>query len=144
MQAQPELWVDRRGRAADLQISTSKWWLKAIQALLEVKQFGLDRFAEYVLQTRHAIEDGHPMLSALGVALPALHLPRDTGFFRSLTDKTAGHLSKWKALYTQCVKKRYCYLLKQTPSQTLLLEDDLHEGFRPCAGCDPGGAASGH
>ena len=79
-----------------------QWWLKAIQALLEVKQFGLDRFADYVLQTREAIEDGHPMLSALGVALPALHLPRDTGFFRSLTDKTAGHLSKWKALYTQC------------------------------------------
>ena len=69
------------------------------------------------------------MLSALGVALPALHLPRDTGFFRSLTDKTAGHLSKWKALYTQCVKKRYCYLLKQTPSQTLLLEDDLQKAF---------------
>jgi len=113
--AQPELWVSIA--SADLPIvdQHKQWWLKAIQALLEVKQFGLDRFAEYILKTRKAIEDGHPMLSALGVALPALHLPRDTGIFRSLTDKTAGHLSKWKALYTQCVKKRYCYLLKQTP-----------------------------
>lgn len=125
----PELWVSIAGDGLPVVDQHKQWWLKAIQALLEVKQFGLDRFAEYVLQTRQAIEDGHPMLSALGVALPALHLPRDTGFFRSLTDKTAGHLSKWKALYTQCVKKRYCYLLKQTPSQTLLLEDDLQKAF---------------
>jgi DNA segregation ATPase FtsK/SpoIIIE, S-DNA-T family len=127
--AQTELWISIAAEGLPLIDQHKAWWLKAIQALLEVKQFGLDRFAEYVLQTRQAIEDGHPMLSALGVALPALHLPRDTGFFRSLTDKTAGHLSKWKALYAQCVKKRYCYLLKQTPSQTLLLEDDLQKAF---------------
>jgi S-DNA-T family DNA segregation ATPase FtsK/SpoIIIE len=127
--AQPELWVSIAGHGLPVVDQHKQWWLKAIQALLEVKQFGLDRFAEYVLRTRQAIEDGHPMLSALGVALPALHLPKDTGFFRSLTDKTAGHLSKWKALYTQCVKKRYCYLLKQTPSQSLLLEDDLQKAF---------------
>lgn len=126
---QPELWIAIAGDGLPLLDQHKQWWLKAIQALLEVKQFGLDRFADYVLQTRQAVEEGHPILSALGVALPALHLPRDTGFFRSLTDKTAGHLSKWKALYTQCVKKRYCYLLKQTPSQTLLLEDDLLKVF---------------
>lgn len=127
--AQPEQWVSIAVNGLPVLDQHKQWWLKAIQALLEVKQFGLDRFAEYILHTRQAIEDGHPMLSALGVALPALHLPRDTGFFRSLTDKTAGHLSKWKALYAQCVKKRYCYLLKQTPSQTLLLEDDLQRAF---------------
>lgn len=127
--AQPELWVAIAGDGLPVVDQHKQWWLKAIQALLEAKQFGLDRFAEYILHTRQAIEDGQPMLSALGVALPALHLPRDTGFFRSLTDKTAGHLSKWKALYTQCVKKRYCYLLKQTPAQTLLLEDDLQKAF---------------
>jgi S-DNA-T family DNA segregation ATPase FtsK/SpoIIIE len=127
--AQPEVWVTIAGDGLPILDQHKQWWLKAIQALVEVKQFALDRFAEYVLQTRQAIEDGHPMLSALGVALPALHLPRDTGFFRSLTDKTAGHLSKWKALYTQCVKKRYCYLLKQTPTQALLFEDDLGKSF---------------
>jgi S-DNA-T family DNA segregation ATPase FtsK/SpoIIIE len=127
--AQPELWIAIAGEGLPVLDQHKQWWLKAVQALLEVKQFGLDRFAEYVLHTRQAVEEGHPILSALGMALPALHLPRDTGFFRSLTDKTAGHLSKWKALYTQCVKKRYCYLLKQTPTQTLLLEDDLQKAF---------------
>jgi S-DNA-T family DNA segregation ATPase FtsK/SpoIIIE len=127
--AQPELWIALAGDGLPLVDQHKQWWLKAIQALLEVKQFGLDRFADYVLQTREAVEDGHPILSALGVALPALHLPRDTGLFRSLTDKKAGHLSKWKALYAHSVKKCYCYLLKQTPSQTLLLEDDLQKAF---------------
>ena len=83
------------------------------------------------------------MLSALGVAFPALHFPRDTGFFRSLNDKTAGHLSKWKALYTQCVRKRDCYLVKQTPFQTLLLEDDLQKAFEK-SGMHSCGAASDH
>jgi S-DNA-T family DNA segregation ATPase FtsK/SpoIIIE len=127
--AQPGLWIAIAGDGLPLLDQHKQWWLKAIQALLEVKQFPLGRFAEYVLQTRQALEEGHPILSALGVALPVLQLPRDTGLFRSLTDKTAGQLSKWKALYTQCVKKRYCYLLKRTPSQTLLLEDDLQKAF---------------
>ncbi len=76
-----------------------------------------------------AIEDGQPVLAALGVALPALQIPRDTVFFRTLNDKTAGHLSKWKTLYTQAIKKRSCYLLKQTPTQNLLLEEELQKSF---------------
>lgn len=127
--SQPELWIAIAADGLPLVDQHKQWWLKAIQALLEVKQFAPERFADYVLQTRQAVEDGQPLLSAVGVALPALHLPRDTGFFRSLTEKTARQLAKWKALYTQCVKKRYCYLLKQTPNQTLLLEDDLQKTF---------------
>ena len=126
---QPALWVAIAAEELPIIDQHKQWWLKALQALLEVKQFALHRFAEYVLQTRQAIQEGHPILSGLGVALPALHLPRDSGLFRSLTDKTAGHASKWKALYAQCVKKRYCYLLKQTPTQALLFEDDLLKVF---------------
>ncbi|MBN9657103.1 MAG: DNA translocase FtsK [Acidobacteria bacterium] len=127
--SKPELWITIAGDSLPIIEQHRAWWLTGIRALLEVKQFGLDRFAEYVLATREAVQDGHPIRAALGVALPALHFPRDTGLFLSLTDKTAGHLSKWKALYTQCVKKRYCYLLKQTPAQALLLEDDLRKTF---------------
>jgi S-DNA-T family DNA segregation ATPase FtsK/SpoIIIE len=127
--AQAELWVTIASHGLPIIEQHRRWWLKAIVALLEVKQFALDRFGEYILRIRQAVEDGHPMLSAIGVALPALHIPRDTGFFRSLNDKTASHVSKWKALYTQCVKKRACYLLKQTPTQALLFEDDLRKSF---------------
>jgi S-DNA-T family DNA segregation ATPase FtsK/SpoIIIE len=129
LQSSPEAWVDFA--AADLPITGQHkvWWLKALQGLLDVRQFALERFANYILQTRKAIEEGHPILFALGVALPALHVPRDTAFFSSFNDKTSGHVSKWKALYAQAIKKRSCYLVKQTPSQTLLLDDDLQSSF---------------
>ncbi len=98
LQAHPGLWV---GLAADgLPITDQHrgWWIKAIEGLLEVRSFALDRFAEYILQTQKAIDDGQPILFALGMAFPALQVPRDTAFFHVLNDKTAGHLSKWKGL----------------------------------------------
>ena len=72
---------------------------------------------------------GQTVLAALGVALPALRLPKDTAFASSLNQKNAGHTSRWKALYAQVIKKRACYLLKQTPTQMMLLEDDLTASF---------------
>ena len=38
-------------------------------------------------------------------------------------------MSRWKGLYAQVIKKRACYLLKQTPAQTMLLEDELTASF---------------
>lgn len=129
LQAHPELWVSLAAEGLPITDQHRNWWVRALQGLFEVRSFALDRFAEYLLQTRWAIEDGQPILSALGVAFPALHVPRDTVFFRSLNDKTAGHVSKWKGLYAQAVKRRACYLVKQTPSQALLLGDDLVAAF---------------
>lgn len=91
------------------------WWVKALQGLLEVRSF------------------------ALGVAFPALHIPKDTSFFCNLNDKTAGHVSKWKALYAQATRKRGCYLVKQTPAQALLLEDDLVAAFEKVKDAIPDG-----
>ena len=129
LQAHPALWVGLAADGLPITDQHKGWWIKAIEGLLEVRSFALDRFAEYILQTREAIEDGQPILFALGKAFPALHVPRDTAFFHTLNDKTAGHLSKWKALYAQAIRKRGCYLVKQTPNQTLLLEDDLTVAF---------------
>lgn len=129
LQAHPELWVNMAAEGLPITDQYGHWWAKALQGLLEARPLALDRFAEYILQTKKAIEDGHPVLFALGVALPALHVPKDTAFFCSLNDKTAGHLSKWKALYARVIKRRACYLVKQTPTQALLLEDDLVKSF---------------
>lgn len=76
-----ELWVNMAAEGLSLNEQHKKWWLKALQGLLEVRAFALDRLAQYILQTRTAIEDGQPILFALGRALPALHVPRDTAFF---------------------------------------------------------------
>jgi S-DNA-T family DNA segregation ATPase FtsK/SpoIIIE len=129
LQAHPELWVNLAAEGLPITDQHQNWWVKALQGLLEVRSFALDRLADYVLQTRQAIEEGQPILFALGVAFPALHVPKDSAFFCNLNDKTAGHLSKWKVLYAQAIKRRACYLVKQTPSQALLLEEDLLGSF---------------
>jgi len=129
LKSHPNLWVKLASKDLPITDQHRSWWIKAIEALLEVRSFALDRFSEYVLQTRNAIQNGQPVLFALGNAFPAVHVPRDTAFFSTLNDKTAGHVSKWKGLYAQAIKKRGCYLLKQTPNQTLLLADDLSGAF---------------
>lgn len=127
--AHPALWVSWAAEGLPILAEHQHWWVKALEGLLEVRSFALDRLAAYILQTRVAIEDGQPVLVALGVALPALRVPKDTAFASSLTPKNAGHTSRWRALFAQVIKKRACYLLKQTPAQVLLLEDDLLESF---------------
>lgn len=129
LQAYPDLWVNLAAEGLPITDQHQNWWVKALQGLLEVRSFALDRLADYVLQTRQAIEEGQPILFALGVAFPALHVPKDSAFFCNLNEKTAGHLSKWKVLYAQAIKRRACYLVKQTPSQALLLEEDLLGSF---------------
>jgi S-DNA-T family DNA segregation ATPase FtsK/SpoIIIE len=127
--AHPELWVKWASEGLPIVEEHRHWWTKALEGLLEVRSFALDRFAEYLLQARAAIEDGHPVLSAMGVALPALRVPRDSAFASSLNAKTAGHTSRWKGLYAQAIRKRGCYLLKQTPTQSMMLEDELTASF---------------
>jgi S-DNA-T family DNA segregation ATPase FtsK/SpoIIIE len=129
LNAHPELWVNLAAEGLPITEQHMHWWVKALEGLLEVRSFALDRFADYLLRTRVAVADGQPILFALGVALPALHVPKDTAFFCNLNDKTARYTSKWKALYAQAIRKRGCYLVKQTPSQALLLEDDLLAAF---------------
>ena len=101
LQSLPELWVNLAAENLAITDQHKKWWVKALQSLLEVRSFSLDTYAEYILQTQQAIEGGHPILHALGFALPALRTPRDTTYFTSLSEKTASYASKWKALYTQ-------------------------------------------
>lgn len=137
LQTNPELWVKLAAEGLPITDQHKHWWTQALRGLLEVRSFALDRFAEYVLRTREAIEDGQPILFALGVAFPALHVPKDTAFFCNLNDKTAGHVSKWKALYAQAIRRRACYLVKQTPTQALLLEDDLAESFEKVSDAIP-------
>ena len=122
LQAHPSLWVKWAAEGLPVLDEHCNWWVKALEGLLEVRSFALDRLAEYNLQIRAALEDGQTVLAALGVALPALRLPKDTAFASSLNQKNAGHTSRWKALYAQVIKKRACYLLKQTPTQMMLLE----------------------
>lgn len=130
LQEQPDLWVQVASNGMGLSTDLLKWWSKALGGLLELRLFSLDRFGAYVLLTREAIRnEGLPLLQALGTALPALHFPKDTVLWTRVKEKSRGHASAWKTLYGSVAKSRACYLLKQTPSQILLSEEDLRASF---------------
>jgi S-DNA-T family DNA segregation ATPase FtsK/SpoIIIE len=128
--AHPELWVD--AASADLPITADHqtWWKQALRGLIDGRPVSLDRYSDYVFATRSAIlNQGQPIRCALGYALPALHLPRDTNFFNALNDATSRYSSKWKCLFLAAFKKRACYLVKQTPTQSLLDQETLQSTF---------------
>lgn len=126
----PGLWVKAASEGLALSDTHARWWEKALAGLLELRVASLDRLAGYVLRTRASIRDeGHPILAALGVALPALRMPRDTVFANRVKEAVRGHASVWKREYGWVAKNRGCYLLKQTPAQLLLGEEDLAAAF---------------
>ncbi|OFV84187.1 MAG: hypothetical protein A2W26_09485 [Acidobacteria bacterium RBG_16_64_8] len=130
LQEQPELWVQVASDGLGFPPDHVKWWTKALSGLLELRLFSLDRIGAYVLRTRETIRnEGLPLLQALGTALPALHFPMDTVLWTRVKEKSRGHASAWKTVYGSVAKSRACYLLKQTPSQILLNEEDLRASF---------------
>ncbi|NOU36257.1 MAG: DUF87 domain-containing protein [Kiritimatiellaceae bacterium] len=126
----PGLWVDYANAEIGCDEQQKGWWALALRGLLEVRTYQLEAFAGYVIETRRQIlEEGEPLLEALGLALPTLRIPRDKTFFNVLNDKNAGHISRWKQLYAKAIRQRSCYLFKYTPSQGLLTQDQLKTTF---------------
>ncbi len=123
------LWVQVAASGLPLNDQHRRWWWAALTALQEVAPGSLDRFAAYVLETRQEIEDGTVFLEAIGRALPSLRWPNNPAMFRSLNEKTARHVSKWKALFQHVQKKQACYLKKSTPNNQLLSADELTASF---------------
>jgi S-DNA-T family DNA segregation ATPase FtsK/SpoIIIE len=124
------LWIEAAGGVSSLGVDQQRWWQKALTGVIELNFRSLDQIATYVLKTKHAIEDeGFPIVAALGYALPALDLPRDTNGFSSINSKQLGHIHKWRNLFATFEKKRASYLRKLTPSQVLLNTDDLRGSF---------------
>jgi len=130
LQEHSELWIQAVATGLALPEEQKKWWERALRGLQELRIFPLERVAEYTLQTRSAIaNDGYSLMRALGIALPALHIPRDSAYFNALNEKVRTHISQWKRLYTNAYSKRASYLRKQTPSQSRLTADDLKKEF---------------
>jgi S-DNA-T family DNA segregation ATPase FtsK/SpoIIIE len=130
IQEHPDLWVKIAGEGSSLSEAHAKWWEKALAALQDLRTVSLERLAGYVLRTREAMKkDGLPILTALGASLPALRLPKDSVFSNRVKEATRGHLSAWKRELNAVFRNRACYLLKQTPNQLLLGEEDLAASF---------------
>src|SRR5215210_2537256 len=100
LQDKPELWTSVVSDGAQIPENQLNWWNKALSGLRDLRVHSLDHFAEYVLWTRHIIaEEGESVIVALGAALPALRVSKDSTYFKILNEKTSGHISRYKKLY---------------------------------------------
>jgi len=123
-------WVAAAGEHLGLDDEAKIWWEKALAGLTLLGSVSLDRFAKYVLAVRQAVEhDGHPILAALGSALPALQMPSDPAAFAGIKDRSRRHPSAWRREYAALRKRRRPYLLKETSNQIVLSEDELATAF---------------
>jgi S-DNA-T family DNA segregation ATPase FtsK/SpoIIIE len=126
----PELWVQVAAEGLPLTQEHRRWWERALAGLQELRFVSLDRYSAYVLYARELIlAEGLPILQALGAALPALRIPKDSFYFNRLAERARTHGSKWRTLYAGAYNKRACYLSKQTPSGTVLANDELTSAF---------------
>ena len=128
--AHPELWVQVAADGLPLTEEHRRWWERALLGLQDLRFASPDRYAAYVLRTRELVHaEGLPILQALGAALPALRIPKDSYYFNGLPERVRTHSSRWRALYAGARNKRACYLSKQTPTGVVLSEDDLRSAF---------------
>ncbi len=125
-----DLWIRTVSDGLHLSEDHCRWWEKALIGLCDLRVVSLDQFAAYVLRTRQAIEvDGQPILFALGAALPALRLPRDSYYFNIIKEKQRTWPSAWRKHFNTAQRRRGCFLLKQRPTQLLLTDDELMAAF---------------
>jgi S-DNA-T family DNA segregation ATPase FtsK/SpoIIIE len=128
--ARSDLWVGIAATDLPITEEQQRWWIRALDALQDLRFVSLDRYANYVLRTNaHVLEDGLPLMEALGAALPALLMPRRTHAFHELPEKVRGRLAKWKAVFNHTSGKCAPYLSKRRPDGTLLSDDDLRAAF---------------
>jgi DNA segregation ATPase FtsK/SpoIIIE, S-DNA-T family len=128
--AHPELWVQVAAEGLALSEEHRRWWERALLGLQDLRFASLGRYAEYILRTRELVNaEGLPILQALGGALPALRIPKDSYYFNGLPERVRTHASRWRTLYAAASNKHACYLSKQTPSGVILSEDDLRSAF---------------
>ncbi len=124
------VWVREAGRGLALTEEASMWWERALSGLSQLSITSLDRFTEYVLAVRHAIEvEGNPIIDALGYALPELQMPRDRTAFLNVKERSRSYPSTWRREFAALRKRRRPFLLKETQNQIMLNEDDLAAAF---------------
>jgi S-DNA-T family DNA segregation ATPase FtsK/SpoIIIE len=123
-------WVDTIDRGLGLDDDSRVVFERALNGLAQLRATSLGRFASYVLRVSDAIErEGHPLLDALGAALPALHLPNDRTAFAGIKENARRHTSAWQREFAGLTRRRRGYLLKETPTQLVLNEDELRTAF---------------
>lgn len=126
----PAYWVLPASDGLGLPAEHIDAWQTALKALSSVDDWPLAQLSNYVAMTREAIEGmSLPVADALGWALPALQLPRDTGYFRSQRPKDLQQQNRWRRLYDKLISDRRPLLSKQRPNRQPIESEELRDQF---------------
>jgi DNA segregation ATPase FtsK/SpoIIIE, S-DNA-T family len=120
---EPALWVAAASADLNLPEENIGTWGTALAGLNAADDWSLQQMANYVSLTRTCVmEESRPLLDALGWALPALQMPRDSGFFRAVRD--LGSKAKWRKLFQKLLTERSPLLMKERrPGQIIEAEE---------------------
>lgn len=123
---EPALWVGVASANLNLPDEHVAIWRTALAGLIAAEEWSLQQMANFVALTRESIsEQGRPLLDALGWALPALMLPRDSGYFRAMRTRDQGSRAKWRRLFEKLVGDRGPLLVKQRRPGQIIENDEL-------------------
>jgi len=126
----PAYWVLPASDGLGLPAEHIDAWQTALKALSSVDDWPLAQLSNYVAMTREAIEAmSFPVADALGWALPALQLPRDTGYFRSQRPKDFQQQNRWRRLFDKLISDRRPLLSKQRPNRQPIESEELQDQF---------------
>ncbi len=127
---EPRLWVEAAAAGLGLPESQLEIWQAALRGLAAAEDWTLHQVSTYVELTRRSIADeSKPLLEALGWALPALQLPRDSGYFLAIRAKDQALVTRWKKLFDKLVTDRHPLLLKQRPPRQVIEAEELRTQF---------------
>ncbi|GGB14629.1 hypothetical protein GCM10011380_00010 [Sphingomonas metalli] len=127
---EPDPWVDAAAAGLGLSEGQIAGWKAALRGLNTADDWTLHQIGTYVAMTRERIEsDAVPIAMALGWALPALRLPRDSGYFMGLGDKDREQPRRWKKLFEKLVSDRKPLLVKQRPNRQIIEGEELRSQF---------------
>lgn len=105
-------------------------WEKALIGLLSVTDWSLEMFSGYISLTRQKLhDDGSTLISALGWALPALKIPRDSGYFYVIPENRQTYKNNWGQSFKELKDKRSYYLYKLTPNKDVIENEQLRNSF---------------
>lgn len=119
-------WVESAQVGLELPESVEATWRAAMQGFLNSHHWTLPQVANYVADTRARIaKEALPLFDALGWALPALQIPRDSTYFVPLASRDAGSAARWRQSYRKLVADRRPLLIRQRSSRQIIESADL-------------------
>lgn len=123
-------WVEAAGAGLGLPEGQLAAWRAALEGLNAADDWTLHQISNFVALTRQRIaEESKPVQEALGWALPALHLPRDSGYFAAIKDKDLDQPRRWKKLFDKLISDRKPLMAKMRPNRQIIEADELQSQF---------------